>query len=86
MQIVKSFLFFVLFSFSSLIFAAPVNINTADSNTISTELTGIGQSKAEAIVAYREKHGPFQTVEDLARVKGIGKATIEKNKEKILIQ
>ena len=58
MKKIKSFLFIVLFSFSSLLYAAQVNINTADADTLSTELSGIGQSKAEAIVAYREQHGP----------------------------
>ena len=45
----KTFLFIVLFSFSSLLYAAQVNINTADADTLSSELSGIGQSKAEAI-------------------------------------
>jgi len=86
MKKIKSFLFIVLFSFSSLLYAAQVNINTADANTLSTELSGIGQSKAEAIVAYREQHGPYKQVEDLTNVKGIGIATIEKNKTKITLE
>jgi competence protein ComEA len=86
MKKIKSFIFIVLFSFSSLLYAAQVNINTADANTLSTELSGIGQSKAEAIVAYREQHGPYKQVEDLTNVKGIGIATIEKNKTKITLE
>ena len=86
MQMFKSFLFAVLLSISGISFAAPVNINTADSKTMSAELSGIGQSKAEAIIAYREKHGPFKTADDLAKVKGIGQATIDKNRENIIIQ
>lgn len=86
MQIFKTFLFAVLLSISAMSFAAQVNINTADSKTISAELNGIGQSKAEAIIAYREKHGPFKSVDELARVKGIGKATIDKNRENITVQ
>lgn len=82
----KSFLFIVLFSFSSLLYAAQVNINTADADTLSNELTGVGQSKAEAIVAYREQHGPYKQLEDLTNVKGIGIATIEKNKTKITLE
>ena len=82
----KTFLFIVLFSFSSLLYAAQVNINTADANTLSSELSGIGQSKAEAIVAYREQHGPYKQLEDLTNVKGIGIATIEKNKTKITLE
>ena len=82
----KTFLFIVLFSFSSLLYAAQVNINTADADTLSSELSGIGQSKAEAIVAYREQHGPYKQLEDLTNVKGIGMATIEKNKTKITLE
>ncbi len=86
MKKIKSFLFIVLFSFSSLLYAAQVNINTADADTLSSELSGIGQSKAEAIVAYREQHGPYKQLEELANVKGIGIATIEKNKTKISLE
>ncbi len=86
MKKIKSFLFIVLFSFSSLLYAAQVNINTADADTLSSELSGIGQSKAEAIVAYRQQHGPYKQLEDLTNVKGIGSATIEKNKTKIILE
>jgi competence protein ComEA len=86
MQMFKSLVFTVLLILSGFSFAAQVNINTADSETISAELSGIGKSKAEAIVAYREKHGPFKNADDLARVKGIGQATVDKNRDNILIQ
>ena len=86
MNTLKSFLFIVLFSFSSLLYAAQVNINTADAETLSSELSGIGQSKAEAIVAYREQHGPYKNIEDLVNVKGIGMATITKNKSKLILE
>jgi len=86
MKKIKSFIFIVLFSFSSLLYAAQVNINTADANTLSTELSGIGQSKAEAIVAYREQHGPYKQVKYLTNIKGIGITTIEKNKTKITLE
>ena len=86
MKMIKSLLFIVLFSFSSLLYAAQVNINTADADTLSNELSGIGQSKAEAIVAYRDQHGPYQQLEDLANVKGIGHSTIEKNKSKMILE
>ena len=86
MKKIKSFLFIVLFSFSSLLYAAQVNINTADADTLSNELSGIGQSKAEAIVAYRDQHGPYKQLEDLANVKGIGISTIEKNKSKMIFE
>jgi len=86
MKTLKSFLFVALFSFSSLLFAAPVNINTADAQTLASELTGIGQSKAEAIIAYRELHGPYRQIEDLANVKGIGMAIIDRNKTRLTLE
>ncbi len=86
MKTLQSFLFIVLFAFSSWLFAAPVNINTADAETLSSELSGIGQSKAEAIVAYREQHGPYKQIEDLVNVKGIGTATIDKNKSRLTLE
>ena len=66
-------------------FAGPVNINTADAETISAELNGIGMSKAQAIVEYRQKHGPFKSAEDLSLVKGIGDRTVELNRANIRV-
>lgn len=60
--------------------AGPVNVNTADAPTLARELTGVGKSKAEAIVAHRDKNGPYKGPEDLARVKGIGKKLVDRNK------
>lgn len=69
-----------------LLFAAtPVNINQADAATIARSLDGIGASRAQAIVAWREAHGPFKKADDLKHVKGIGKATIERNRSAILL-
>jgi competence protein ComEA len=61
-------------------FAGPVDVNTADAKTLARELDGVGQAKAEAIVSYREKNGPFRSADDLAKVKGLGKKLIEQNK------
>lgn len=61
---------------------ATININQADVATLAT-LNGIGESKAEAIVAYRSENGPFQSVEDLANVKGIGARTVERNADRL---
>lgn len=65
--------------------AGPVDINTADAETISAELKGIGMAKARAIVEYREKHGPFKSADDLSLVKGIGERTVEINRDDILV-
>jgi competence protein ComEA len=66
-------------------YAGPVDINTADAETISTELNGIGLIKAKAIVEYRKKYGPFKSPEDLSLVKGIGDRTVELNRANILV-
>ena len=66
-------------------FAGPVDINTADAETISAELNGVGMSKAKAIVEYREKHGPFKSADDLTLVKGIGDRTVELNRANIRV-
>lgn len=66
-------------------FAGPVNVNTADAETISAELKGVGMTKATAIVEYRDAHGPFKTREELMAVKGIGVRTVEINSENILL-
>ena len=67
-------------------FAGPVDINTADAETISAELKGVGLSKARAIVEYRKKHGPFKSPDDLSLVKGIGERTVEINRANIRVQ
>lgn len=59
-----------------------VNINTATVSDLQT-LDGIGETKAAAIIEYREKNGPFKAVEDIMKVSGIGQKTFEKIKDKI---
>jgi competence protein ComEA len=62
-----------------------VNINSADAATLQRELSGVGKAKSEAIVAYRDQHGPFASVDELLEVKGIGAAILEKNREKLSV-
>ena len=59
---------------------AKVNINTADAKALET-LTGIGSTKAAAIVTYRTENGKYTSVDDLSKVKGIGQKTVDKLKE-----
>ena len=69
--------------FPVLTWAGPVDINRADAQTLATELVGVGLSKAEAIVAYRQKYGPFKSPEDLLEVKGMGPKILEQNRANI---
>jgi len=62
-----------------------VDINHASAETLSTVLSGVGLKKAQAIVIFRQEKGPFKKLQDLALVKGIGLATVEKNKAKITL-
>jgi competence protein ComEA len=66
-----------------LVQAEPVNINTADATALAKALNGIGPAKAKAIVTYREKNGPFKSVDQLAMVEGITQKLIEKNRADI---
>ena len=68
------------------VFGGPVNVNTADADTIARELRGVGPAKARAIVTYREENGPFETVDDLLKVQGIGPKVLEDNKKDILLE
>ena len=63
--------------------ATPVDVNHADAATIAGSLDGIGMSKAQAIVAWRDSHGAFKSVDDLRQVKGIGDKTLERNRDAI---
>lgn len=62
-----------------------ININTASTEQL-TQLKGIGAKKAQAIVDYREKQGKFTSVEQLADVSGIGPATLESNRQSIVVK
>jgi competence protein ComEA len=84
MKWIQTILMSLLLSVSALA-AQPVNVNTADAQTIADSLSGVGLSKAQAIVAYREAHGTFKHVDELVNVKGIGLKTIDKNRGFILV-
>lgn len=66
-------------------FSATVNINSASASQLAELLTGVGQSRAAAIVAYRNAKGPFRRVEDLASVEGIGPHIVELNRTVIVL-
>ncbi len=81
MKMLRSLLLLVCLTLPAFLLAAGnVNINTADKETLVTMVKGIGEKKAEAIIAYRQENGPFESIDDLANVKGIGESTIEANR------
>lgn len=82
---IKMLLAAMILGFAAVVLAGPVNVNTADAETISAELQGVGISKAIAIVEYRQANGPFKTADDLTQVKGIGERTVEINRNNILV-
>ncbi|MGY2313635.1 ComEA family DNA-binding protein [Pseudomonas sp. SDO5522_S412] len=65
---------------------AKVNLNVADAETLRLNLFGVGAAKAKAIVAYRDSNGPFTAVDELLEVKGIGKALMEKNRDRLVVK
>jgi len=83
MKVLHSLLLATILVFSSSVFAEKVNINTASAEQISAAMTGVGDSKANAIVEYRNSNGKFKAIQDLENVDGIGSKTVDKNKENI---
>ncbi len=63
-----------------------VNINTADAQTLAASLKGVGEARALEIVRYREAYGPFASAEELTEVKGIGKSTLDMNRDVITLE
>ncbi len=73
------------FSLQSPVIAAftdTVDVNHATAQQLAT-LTGVGQVRAEAIVAYRKDHPPFRQAEDLLKVRGIGRVVVEQNRQRL---
>lgn len=64
---------------------APVNINAASAESL-TQLSGVGETRAEAIIEWREQNGEFVSVDQLAEVQGIGPATIDANREMLTLE
>ncbi len=83
-RLLASVLLSLLVSVSALA-AGKVDINHDSAAALAAGLNGIGPAKAEAIVAHREKNGPFKSVDQLVEVRGIGLATVEKNRDVIVL-
>ena len=78
-------LFALAFSVPAVAAEETVDINTADAAELARVLDGVGRSKAEAIVAHRDEFGPVTAVAELRYGKGIGAATVERNRSKIVV-
>lgn len=85
MKLLQTFLLTITLLFSYTAFADKININTATAEEISSAMSGIGESKARAIVEYRKNNGKFKTLESIQEVDGVGAKTLEKNRDKITL-
>lgn len=84
MKLINSIVLTLLLALPVIGFSAEsININTADKETLMSVIKGVGEAKAEAIIAYRKENGDFKSVDDLANVKGIGQTTIDKHREQL---
>jgi competence protein ComEA len=77
--------FALLLSVPAVVLADPVDINSADAETLAGSIDGVGTQKAIAIIEYRKANGPFSSVEDLANVQGIGMKTIDRNRDRLTV-
>lgn len=87
MSTIRSMLLFfaMLLTVPAVVLADPVDINSADAETLASSIDGVGTQKAIAIVQYREANGPFSSIDDLANVQGIGMKTIDRNRDKLTV-
>ena len=86
MDILKKLLLITLLTFSFSLYAGePVNINTADKAALMSGIKGVGEKRADAIIAWRDQNGPFKSVDDLASVTGIGDAIVEENRTNLTV-
>ncbi len=64
----------------------PVNINTADAEALAAAINGVGIKKARDIVSFRQKNGPFESVNDLTQVSGVGTQTVDKSRKNLTVK
>ncbi len=64
----------------------PVNINTADAEALAAAINGVGIKKARDIISFRQSNGPFESVDELVRVSGIGIRTVDRSRTNITVK
>jgi competence protein ComEA helix-hairpin-helix repeat region len=85
MDIIKKLLFITLFAIPAYLLAADtININTADKTELMS-IKGVGEKRAEAIIAWREQNGLFKSVDELEAVSGIGPSIIDANRDNLTV-
>lgn len=83
MEILRQVILAVLFVLPGIAFGTGViDINSADKPTL-MQIQGVGESRAEAIINYREQYGPFMSVDELTEVQGIGQKTLDDNRDRL---
>lgn len=75
----------IMMEFAGVAFATPVDINNADAATIAKEILGVGPKIAQEIVTYREQNGPFTSIDDLVKIKGISQKMVDTNRANITL-
>jgi competence protein ComEA len=84
MKLINSIIFTLLLALPVIGFSAEsININTADKETLMSVIKGVGETKADAIIAYRTENGKFKSVDELTNVKGIGQGTVDNHREQL---
>ena len=83
--LLRAFLVSLLLAVSFGLNAEPVDINTADAETLSAELDGVGEKRAQEIVRYRKEYGPFESVDELTNVKGVGQKVLDDNRDNLVV-
>jgi len=85
METIKKLVMMMMLAISlNLAAADPININSADKQTL-MQVKGIGEKRADAIILWREKNGPFKSVDQLTEIDGIGPSLVETNKELLTV-
>ena len=85
MDTIKKLILSVFLILPFLVYAGEaININTADKETLMA-IKGVGEKRAEAIIMYREKNGPFTSLDQLTNIKGVGNSFLEKNRDNLIV-